>query len=231
MATLVSDIINEAFNALGVTQPGETVSTTIQTAAFLTFQQLMQNLTMRQELSFLPIHQTFSVTAGTNQYILGVGQTFNTSSLPLRVTGWISKTGNFYNGGQIMPTEAAHAQAKNFVGKTSQVAEIVSADQGYPYIAIEIWPVPATSPGSLELDYLAQWPAFSTVGDTVTLPPGWEMMLVYQLALALAPQYSRQGGIPQALTLAAESTLNALIARNVAILQLQSGPIAPPPQV
>jgi|SRR5579859_1695450 len=237
--SLVSDLINEAFDDLGVTKPGEVVSTTIQAAAFLKFQQMWRSMSNDPALAYVGRTAIGTPVAGAFQLILGPSGSggFNTSAIvPVRVLGWSSASGSFRNGGQILPMAQLHALAKNGIGRRSVLAEAVGADVGVPGfgINVEIFPTPDVSPGTLELDYYSTVQPFATVGDVVNLPDGYERFLHLSLAIELAPQYARQGGVPEALAADVADARNKIMAKNAAILGLvpQQAPQqqGPPPQ-
>ena len=215
---LVSDIIAQAFLDLGVIQPGETVSSDMQANAFVVLNQMISNWSVDQALAYLNVHQAFTLTAGTATYTVGTAGTLSTSARPLRVVSWKSQSGNFANGGPCLSFDEFRAKQQNLTAKRSVLAEMVAADASYPSINIEVFPVPDTSPGTLTLEFWTPVVAFASVGTTVTLPDGWEAAIHFNLAVQLAPQYARQTGITQELAANAQNTLNALKAKNAAIL-------------
>lgn len=219
MAT-VDNVIDQAFNALGVTQPGETVSATIKTAALATLIELMANLSVEQAMNYVVYHQTFSLVAGTAAYTVGTAGTLTATANPQRITGWQSISGNFRNGGPIVSFEQFHATVKDPLASRSVLAQVVAADQLYPSINILIWPTPDTAPAGLILDYYSDLPVYSATSDMVTLPSGWILMLVYNLAIALAPQFARVGGIPDSLAADAQNSKAVIAAKNAQILGL-----------
>lgn len=53
---------------------------------------------------------------------------------------------------------------------------------------VYFWPVPNTT-GTMKLLTRTPLTAFATTADTVTLPDGWEEMLIFNLAVRWAPQF------------------------------------------
>lgn len=227
MATLVSDLIQQSFNDLGVTKAGELISPTMQLFALPLLQQLWSSFSAEEALAYLFQHQTFSLSPGTTIYTLGTGGTLATSARPVRVTGWTSVSGNFRNGGRIISFEELHAMGRNATAKRSVLAEAVAADTAFPAINVEVFPAPDTG-ANLLLDYYTPLVPFASVSDSLNLPDGWELMTHVELALVLAPQYARQGGVPPALVAAAANAKQTIMSKNAAILGLQQA--APPQQ-
>lgn len=221
MAT-VAELISQSFVDLGVITPGETITTAMQTAAFLLLQQMMASLSVEQVMNYVVYHQTFSPVAGTAAYTVGTAGTLVSTANPERITGWASVSGNLRNGGRIISFEEYHATVKDPLSSRSVLAAVVAADQLWPSINIRLWPTPDTSPGSLELDYYAPLPVFAAVGDTVTLPNGWQAMLHFNLAIALSPQYGRMGERHlKELAANAQNAKNVIAQKNAAVLGLQ----------
>jgi hypothetical protein len=222
------DIINEAFEDLGVIQPGEIISPTMQASAFLVFQQMYSSWAAEQTMAYLTVHKGFPLSPGTVAYTLGAGGSLNAGVRVVRVTGWTASSGGFRNGGSILSLEAIHAQAKDVIGRTSILPEAVGCDGAFPLINLEVFPAPAANPGTLELDYYTPLIAPVNVADDITLPEGWEEALHFNLAIALSPQYARVGGVPPALMANAQNSKAVIVQRNAAILGLQ--PQQPGPQ-
>jgi hypothetical protein len=63
-------------------------------------------------------------------------------------------------------------------------------DYGYPTAAVYIAPVPRLA-GQLELWIYVPMPQFASLATVIDLPPGYEMALRYNLAVALLPEYPR----------------------------------------
>ena len=59
----------------------------------------------------------------------------------------------------------------------------------FPFGTLTFWPVPTGSDLSFAIYVPTQVPQFLTLDDVVSLPPGFERMLVKNLALDLAPSY------------------------------------------
>ena len=228
MATLVSDVINVAFNDLGVTRPGETVSSAIQAAAFYILQQRWALMSLEKLFTTAWYHQGFTLTAGVESYTVGTGGSLTATADPIGITAWRSESGNFKNGGSILSFEALDNLAKDAVGTQTVLAQAVAADGAIPSKNIKVWPTPAAGPGTLFLDYWGKMTQFATVGDSLNFGLGYEDFLHNDLAIALYPQYARTGAVSlQALGTNRQNALDIITRLNAGILGMQQ---APPPQ-
>lgn len=229
MATLVSDIINEAFLDLAAIDPGVGITTAEQTDAFLRLNQMIGVWSTEQFSVFGATHTGLTVTAGTAAYTVGTGGSLVTAARPVRITGAAGiagVAGSFRAPIEVVSFDEFAARVRDPFGQVSVMPEIMAADQGFPSINIKLFPTPAASPATLWLDYWVAIAAFATVGDTVTLPPGYEDALHFNLALRLYPQYPRNGNLDTLMALAKESK-DSLMQLNAQILGQQ--PAAPAP--
>lgn len=227
MSQTVSDIITSAFVNLAVIRPGETIdATTMRDPAFIVLQQVWSGMSAEPTMAYLVYHQAFTLVAGTETYTVGTGGTLVSTARPVQILGWQSASGNFRNGGRVISFDELRALAKDNLGATSVIAQAVAADMLFPAINIQVFPKPATAPGTLTLDYTSPLVPFAAVTDVLALPDGYEAMLTFNLALALAPQYARQSGVPAALAANAQNSKALIAAKNGSILGLQqAGPI------
>ncbi len=224
---LVSDLINEAFLALNAIAAGESITTAEQSDAFLRLQQMMASWSREQLTVPQDVHGTFTLTAGLNSYTLGTGGTLATASQPVRVTGASSVSGNFRSPMRVISFDQFAAEVADEISSTSVLAKVLAADRDSPSINLRVHPVPATSPGSLLLDYWIALTPFVTVGDMVSFPEGYEHALWSNLAVILYPQYGRPGGIDPVLASIAQTSKQALVALNAQILGQTQAPPAP----
>jgi hypothetical protein len=245
--SLVSDIINEAFLDLGVIAPGESISASMQTDAFLRLNQLLGTLSDEGATVFNQVMQTFSLQPNVYAYTLGAAGTWPTAGnlRAQRVTSWLATYNNMRKGGPALPMAqfgaaadaaqmelAALYQRAALEGIITSVPLIIqapiptllAADTAYPLINVRVYPAPAYPAGQVELAYWVPLTSFVTVGDTVSLPTGWEDMLHFNLAVRLAPQYARATGITQELAANAQNSKASIVSQNN--MQAQ---VPPPP--
>lgn len=200
MATAYSQIILQAYAEVNVIQDtSETISSTLQSDAFLLMQQWLQEISMDRLLNCVAKHQTgLTLVAGTSGYTFGTGGTLTASVEPLAITGWSAVSGNFRTGGQPISYDRIRELAQNASGRVSTLPEALAADQANPTINLEVWPTPGTSPGTLSLDYWGKLTIPTSVSDTVDGPPGFERLYALGLALQLETRYPLGDG-PRAL--------------------------------
>ena len=217
-----NDLITQAFINLAVIQVGETITSAMQTDAQTRLNQLLSSLSTEGLTAFNQVSQSFNPSSGVVAYTLG--SAVNSASLvttgnlrALKLTAWrAAYAGVLTSGGRVLSLEefgAASAQSQT-TGEATPIPRIVGADTSYPLINVRISPPPGTLVGVLELDYYTPITQITNFAATVALPEGWEHMLHANLAVALAPQYARQGGISQEVAALAQNSKQALISQN-----------------
>jgi hypothetical protein len=131
---------------------------------------------------------------------------------------------------RVLGFDEFEATVKDELGTSSVLATILAADRDSPSINLRVFPMPASGPGSLWLDYWIALAQFGSVSDTVDLPTGYEDALHFNLALRLYPQYGRPGGIDPVLAANAQISKAALVDLNSQIIGRPAAPPAAAPQ-
>lgn len=238
MANLVSDLIDEAFIDLGMTQPGVAISGATQTAAFRVLNQMLLNWSTEGATVFGKVLQTFALSAGTSAYTLGSGGTFATTAglRAQKVIAWLATSGDMREGGAPLSMDEfgaacvaaqaslaalyAEAATEGVVATVpaplvAPVPLLVGCDTAFPLINVRVYPQPNSSPGSLELAYWVPIVAFAAVSDGLTgLPPGFEAAIHFNLAVQLYPQYGRPGGPDPVLLSNAQNSKASIVEQN-----------------
>jgi hypothetical protein len=136
----------------------------------------------------------YSVTlvAGQRNYTIGDGQTINTP-FPLKMQKVVLETVTGGSMREIFPTAYQDFRLLN--------TESTGVPVSYTYQpkvnlgVLSLWPLPdATSAAAytLQLTYQRPFEGFSAAGETPDFPQEWQNALIYNLAVALAPEY----GVP-----------------------------------
>lgn len=249
MASQYSDLIQQAFEDLAVVQPGETISSALQANGFAELLQMLQSFSTEGATVFTEQTASFPLNVGVSAYTLGVGGSLATSVRAQRVVAWRATSGAFACGGSPLPYDsfdaAVSSAGQKFQSVVGQVQALLApyylspslllsnaavpmflaADASWPLINIRVFPVPFG--GTLDLTFWSPITAPASVSDTVTLPPGFEDMIHYNLAVRLYPKYSRVGGMSPELAANAQNTKASVVAQNSPI---QTQPPQPQPQ-
>jgi hypothetical protein len=187
------DIITASLQELGVLAAGE-VATAAEANDGLTLLNRWLDSKAAERLQIYTItRSTWAIVSGTGSYTVGTGGAVNIAR-PVFVNE-IQFVDTSMDPDLELPltplTDSTYAAIpmKTFTSKYPQAAYY---NPTYPLAMITFWPVP-TSTTLLGAIYSAtavtQLPTLDTA---ISMPPGYELMLVKNLAVQMAPSYERQ---------------------------------------
>ena len=195
MAT-VQQLIDGALRLIGVIASGETPSAQESNDALGALNQML----LSWSAAGVPVYQvsrdTLSLT-GAASYTIGPSGAIPTAR-PVKL-----KSAQVSSGGVSVDVEIVTAERwTRFKDRTltGKFASELYYDGGFPLGTIALWPAPVTG-GTLELYSLKPLTAFTSLSDTINLPPGYEHALRFALASVLAPEYGA--------TMSPDATANA----------------------
>src|SRR5215831_5351503 len=178
MAT-VQDLIESSFRLIGAIVAGESLETNELNDAFVSLNQMLAS--WNTEGASLVARQRLTIpVASSNQYAL--------PTRPIRI-----ESASVASGGIDSPLEIVDSvgwEATPEKQATSVYVQKLYCDYAYPSSTVYIAPIPRLG-GTLELWVYVIIPQFATVNDSIDLPPGYEIALRYNFAVALLPEYPR----------------------------------------
>lgn len=138
---------------------------------------------------FTETNETFSLVAGTKNYTMGSGGTFNTSRpVRLRYATQRDAGGTFDEPLLILSLEEyAVLPDKDTQGKP----EYVYFDGNYPLANLKFYPNPSEA---YQVTLYSEKPlsTYSSANDVVSLPPGYEQAIPFNLAVVYAPEFGKE---------------------------------------
>jgi len=212
-----NDVINLTFENLAVIQPGELITTTLQTAAQTRLNMFLASLSAEQQIAYQQVTQTFNLVPGVGSYTLGPSGTFATLGglRSMKATSWRATFANMDpKGGPVLAMDqfgpaAGMIQEKLAAIVTQAVLEgqiasfpnpinapvpsVVAADTAYPANNIRISPVPGSFSGSIDISYWTPLVQLTDFTLALTVPAEYQAMLVWGLTVDLYTQYARPG--------------------------------------
>lgn len=138
----------------------------------------------------------FTTTAGTNQYVIGIGQTLNTAA-PLKLlqaryqtvdsTAAVPMTIMTRYDFNLLPNSSTNTGTPVNLYYQPQLTS-GTVDKG----TITVWPYPIDSTTTIYVDYQRPFQDMTSSSDNFDFPSSWINALIYHLAWILSPEY----GIP-----------------------------------
>ena len=183
MAT-VSDLIEDAMGKLGVLQVGQGGETAVKAVWLRELQRMLGRWANIPELQYTSIEGNFSTAGTTASYTIGTGQTWNTSIPIVIEQAWIRVSNEDYPVEVVKRRAYKAIQNKTTAGRPKKLY----FDRGPSTGTVYVWPTPS----AIETIYLDMRKAIATytaTTDSVSLPSGYEDLIVWALALAMVPHY------------------------------------------
>jgi len=181
VATTAFELIGFAGVALGELSPGELFNTSENNSCLAQLNRIIDNANIQQEMATVATVATVALVNGTQSYALG-------TRVVKIVSAEVQQT-----SGATMPLRIANAEEWNKIPDRDSLSvypQSLFYDRGFTTGTIYLSPIP--SGGTLTyIAWLGQT-TFATVGTSTTLLPGYEAYLVTELAIQIAPFFSRQ---------------------------------------
>lgn len=201
----MSNIINDAHGLIGVHDSGEALPAEMWVYGKRVLNQAMAMLSMRRGL-WLVDDVTVTLTPGTTNYTIGVGETVN-SPKPMSV----SHARRVTAASQDIPIRVVSRQDyMSIPNKTLQApATMVYYDPRRDDGELYVWPTGTATEATIIIESHRPIQDFDDAGDNPDLPKEWVLAITYLLATLIAPKYLG-GVIPASIKAQADQLLSTL---------------------
>lgn len=134
------------------------------------------------------VTESFVLSSGVGVYTIGDGQTFDTVRPIKIIEAHVTQGQLSYPSMYLMPDEVY----QGIELKTIQsIPEALNYTNAYPYGTIRLYPYPAAG-YTFYITSEKELVQFSALNEVVSLPPGWERALIYNLSIELSPEYGQK---------------------------------------
>lgn len=181
----VSELIHSSFRLIGAIAGGETLETNELNDALVSLNQMLSSWNT-EGASIVARKRLLQSVAGTNG-------PFALSERPVRIESASVACGGIDSSLEIVDSVGWEATPEK--AAQSVYVRKLYCDYGYPAAAVFIAPIPRLS-GQLEMWIYVTMPQFASLAQIIDLPPGYEMALRYNFAIALLPEYPRSAVDP-----------------------------------
>lgn len=209
MATTANDLIRRAMLLIGNIGKGESPDSDEASDGLISLNAMLDSWSNESLMIYQTLQENFPLVGGTQSYTIGSGGVFNTTR-PIRLTNAFIRqaTNNIDTPVKILRTSDSYDKISL---KTSQSSfpDHIYYDMAYPLGTMYLWPVPSIA-STLFIDSYKQLQQFSTLTTAISLPNGYERMIVYNLAMEISPEY---GATPSQIVMAVAVESKAAIKR------------------
>ncbi len=189
MAT-AGDIIDRSLRLLGQIGSGETASSDEATDGLEALNAMLDSWRNESLMAYANEEQTLTLANADSSYTIGTSGDVNTTR-PVEIeAAWIVDSNSSYPVRIIDDFEYALIPDKTTTSDWPDrllYRPSMASSQG----TIIVYPIPNAT-RTMKLLLRTPVTAFAATSTTVTLPPGWEKALAYNLALDLAPEFETE---------------------------------------
>jgi hypothetical protein len=212
MAT-VEALVADALREIAVLAAGETMSASEGTNGLASLNRMVNAWKAEKVFIYQNAATTWAIVSGTGTYTVGTGGTVNVLR-PMHIVAINIRdavTTPAYEMGLRLMTDQDWAEVR-IKAQTAYRPQAAYYNLSYPLATLFLWPIPtsATLTGVLYAPLATD--EFAALTSTVSLPPGYERMIVKNLAMELAPQYG--ANVSSQLTQQAQDSLAVVLRAN-----------------
>lgn len=182
----VLDLIKSSLKLIGVYGAGETPSNDDAQDAFDVLNMMIGSWNNDGLMMYQILDETFSLISGTRTYTIGASQALNTTRPTKIDSAYIRDSSNQDYGVEIIMSDEYNSVYDKI--DTRGRPQKLYYNAAYPSGTIYLYPVPDAA-YTLGLSQWKQLTAFTGLTQTISLPPGYEMALRYNLAIEMAPEF------------------------------------------
>ena len=185
MAT-ASDLINIALRTSGILASGETADYSMANDALVKLNHLLESLSNESLVIYQNTQDSLTLD-GSTSYTFGVSGTPDINSArPIKIHSAIYRDANSLD----YPVDVITQGEYDSIGDKSFASDILTyiyVNATYPNATVYVYPV--STSGTLLINSSKALTSFATLVTSVSLPHGYERMLIYGLASELMIEY------------------------------------------
>lgn len=180
------DIIKRAYRLIGVYSIGETPTSDEAVDGFSALNAMLDEWTTESLMASVKALDTITLSAGVSAYTLGEsGDIVTTRPDTLLDSSYIEYSGVSY---PMTIATLAEYNAVTLKNENTTMPFMLWYDPTFPNGTLTVFPTP-TAPVTLKL-WSIKPIGFANLTDTIDLPPAYENAITFNLALALAMEFS-----------------------------------------
>jgi len=183
----IRDLITGSLRLIEEVGAGETASAESCADGLTALNAMLGSWSIQGDLVFTETTETFSLTSGQSNRTIGPTGNYVTTRPNKIIRATVSLTADdSYDLRILGMADYAEISDKTLSGEP----EAVYYDGNFPNGTLYFWPVPSTTYG-LVIYSEKSLSEYSSINDTLTVPPGYERAFRYNLAVEIAPEYGK----------------------------------------
>jgi hypothetical protein len=185
------DLVTATLKLIGAVAPGETPAYEELNDGLLTLNRMIGSWSNESLLIHAKVREELTLTASDGEYTFGIGGNINTAR-PMKIEEALIE--------DVTNTPTAEYPLKILTlaewcaitqkDLESDIPTSLYVDNAYPLTTLSLYPVPSAA-NKLVLFSWKPITELTTLNTAISLPPGYEEALIYNLAIRLSPEYGR----------------------------------------
>lgn len=188
-----NDLITQSLRLIGVLAGNEVPSASEANTGLQYLNDMVDNWSTQQMLIYSKVNETFPLVANQQSYQMGTGAPDFNTVRPQKIENaiWQQPQGSTNYNLEIDIINQDQWAALTVPTTQSNIPTKLFVLYGFPYATLYFWPIPLQA-NNLILWSWKQLSEFTLLTSLVSLPPGYNKALRYNLAMELAPEFGRQ---------------------------------------
>jgi hypothetical protein len=184
----VLDLLTDAMQEIGALAIGEVLGADEAKKCLTKLNDMIEAWNTEAMTVYSIVEEVFPVVANKPSYTMGPGGDFDTVR-PVRIVDMYSRDsqGNDYPVDSTVNYDTYSAILPKYI--TSPLAQLCYNDNNFPLITLFPWPIWNDASYSVVIWSWQAISSFSSYTTTISLPPGYNRALKYNLALELGPTF------------------------------------------
>lgn len=198
-------IIAGSLRLIGAIASGETPSGNEQADALTALNALIESWSNENLLIPNKVREVFPLVGNQRTYTMGSGGDFDTTR-PMKIEDALIQLTDSSPVLELDMRILTKDEYQAILLKTSTASfpMYVYPDNAFPLTTLSVWPVPTSSANNIVLYSWKPLTTLAAASTSISLPPGYERALRFNLAMEIAPEYGKSLSA-EALTVAMES--------------------------
>jgi len=193
MATATT-IINRAGRMLGLGEPNAALNTDVAADFLVGLNAMLESWQNDKLLSYDVREDSATMVAAQEAYTVGTGGSFNIPRPTMIESLFCRVSGIDYPMTELTPENFAKIATKE--ATSAEIPTHYKYDGGYTLATITVWPSPSAA-NTIRLRSYRIIAAYAAGSDAISLPPGYEEAMAFNLAVAMLPEYPQVGAAIQ----------------------------------
>lgn len=188
MAT-AQTIIDRALRLLGAIASGESPTADESADGLISLNNMLESWQADKLTVYAYVDTAFTMVASTGSYTVGPSGNFNLTPRPPKIEQCFVRASSIDYPVELIDKARWYAITDKTV--ESDIPEYAYYEPTLTTGTLKVWPVPNTG-NSLHIITWTNVATLATLATSISLPPGYERAMAYNLAIELAPEFERE---------------------------------------